>query len=95
MTHLLKGPRLWWSGLAVALVALVGVACAPASPAPQPSPAPHATAVAAPSAAPATAAATSAPGGSVELQAGVDAEGNFYRGDPNAPVRLVEYSDFQ
>jgi len=25
----------------------------------------------------------------------VDADGNFYRGDPNAPVKLVEFSDFQ
>ena len=26
---------------------------------------------------------------------GRDAEGNFYRGDPNAAVKLVDYSDFQ
>jgi hypothetical protein len=25
----------------------------------------------------------------------VDADGNFYRGDPKAAVKLVEYSDFQ
>jgi protein-disulfide isomerase len=29
------------------------------------------------------------------LETGVDAEGNFYRGDPNAPIRLVDFSDFQ
>jgi protein-disulfide isomerase len=30
-----------------------------------------------------------------QLQVGRDAEGNFYRGDPNAPVKLVDFSDFQ
>jgi hypothetical protein len=30
-----------------------------------------------------------------DLPAGVDAAGNFYRGDPNAAVKLVEFSDFQ
>jgi hypothetical protein len=25
----------------------------------------------------------------------VDANGNFYRGDPNATVKLIEFSDFQ
>ena len=29
------------------------------------------------------------------ISAGVDAQGNFYRGDPNAPVKFVEFSDFQ
>jgi len=29
------------------------------------------------------------------LQVGVDADGNFYRGDPNAPIKLVDFSDFQ
>ena len=29
------------------------------------------------------------------LPAGVDGEGNFYRGDPKAAVKLTEFSDFQ
>ena len=29
------------------------------------------------------------------LPMGVDADGNFYRGDPKAPVKLTEFSDFQ
>ena len=29
------------------------------------------------------------------LQVGLDADGNFYRGDPNAPIKLVDFSDFQ
>jgi protein-disulfide isomerase len=29
------------------------------------------------------------------LQVGVDADGNFYRGDPNAPIKLTDFSDFQ
>ena len=29
------------------------------------------------------------------LQVGVDADGNFYRGDPNAPIKLIDFSDFQ
>jgi len=30
-----------------------------------------------------------------DVPTGVDGAGNFYRGDPNAPVKLVEWSDFQ
>jgi len=30
-----------------------------------------------------------------DLPVGVDADGNFYRGDPKAPIRLVDFSDFQ
>lgn len=43
--------------------------------------------------APTTAAAK--PGKASEVPMGVDADGNFYRGDPKAPVKLTEYSDFQ
>jgi protein-disulfide isomerase len=58
------------------------------------------TAAAAPAKAPATSAPASteaAPkaSGTSNLQAGVDANGNFYRGDPNAAVKLIEFSDFQ
>jgi len=49
--------------------------------------------------APATQAATavSATAGSpnADVPMGIDANGDFYRGDPNAPVKLIEYSDFQ
>jgi protein-disulfide isomerase len=30
-----------------------------------------------------------------DLQTGVDANGNFYRGDPNAAIKLTEFSDYQ
>jgi len=30
-----------------------------------------------------------------DLPMGVDADGNFYRGDPKAPIKITEYSDFQ
>jgi hypothetical protein len=58
------------------------------------------TAAAAPTQAPATSAPASTEAapkatGTVDLPAGVDANGNFYRGDPNASVKLVEFSDFQ
>ncbi len=49
--------------------------------------------------APPTPTPTPAPGISqaelAQLQVGRDADGNFYRGDPNAPVKLVDFSDFQ
>jgi hypothetical protein len=79
---------------ALLLVAALAVgACAmpaPASP----------TAAVAPTQASATSApvpteAVSQPGGAVDLPAGVDANGNFYRGDPKAAVKLIEFSDFQ
>ena len=91
------GLRLLALAVALLVVALVGVACAPAAPA-----APAATAAPAPSpaSAPATTApvqtaAPQAPAGKLDLPVGVDADGNFYRGDPKAAVKLVEYSDFQ
>jgi protein-disulfide isomerase len=84
--------------LLLLVVALVGVACAPATPAE-----PNATAAPAPSAVPAAAETTApvqteapqAPAGKLDIPVGVDADGNFYRGDPKAAVKLVEYSDFQ
>jgi protein-disulfide isomerase len=84
--------------LLLLVVALVGVACAPAAPA-----ALNATAAPAPSAVPAAPATTApvqtaapqAPASKLDLPVGVDADGNFYRGDPKAAVKLVEYSDFQ
>jgi len=30
-----------------------------------------------------------------DLPVGVDADGNFYRGDPKAPIKLMDFSDFQ
>jgi protein-disulfide isomerase len=92
-------------GLTLALVALVGVACAPGAPAqPAPGQAAQPTAAAAANT-PATAPAAEkagpvAPGAArparpSNLPVGVDADGNFYRGDPKAPVKLVEFSDFQ
>jgi hypothetical protein len=79
---------------ALIVVTMVGAACAPAKPT-------GAGATAAPTQtaqpAPATSAPTVArPAARVsDLPAGVDAAGNFYRGDPNAAVKLVEFSDFQ
>jgi protein-disulfide isomerase len=79
---------------------------APAAPAATAAPASNAapTAAPAPTAAtqpPAAAAAQAAPTevkpgfDTSKLLVGVDAQGDFYRGDVNAPVKMVEYSDFQ
>jgi len=89
--------RAAWLVLALIVIALVGAGCAPATPAgpaatnaPTQTVAPPSTATTAPVAAPAQ------PGAAVnDLPAGVDADGNFYRGDPNATVKLIEFSDFQ
>jgi protein-disulfide isomerase len=83
--------------LALLAVALIGAACAPATlPAPTATSAP--TPVIAQPMAPTRPAATLAPvqqGKKIDLPMGVDADGNFYRGDLKAPVKLVEFSDFQ
>lgn len=71
---------------------LMAAACAPSTVAPLSTPAPGAAPA---TGAPATNAAAQPAGSGSDLQAGVDADGNFYRGDPNAAVKLTEYSDFQ
>ena len=71
-------------GLALCAVAWAGAACAPTTVAP--------AATSAPTSAPL--ATTTAPVRS-ELPVGMDSDGNFYRGDPKAPVKLIEFSDFQ
>ena len=35
------------------------------------------------------------PGKLASLPVGVDADGHFYRGDPNAAIKLTDFSDFQ
>jgi len=97
--------RLRLAGLALTLVVvtLSGVACVPAVPGmPAAGPtqaAPVTVAPAATSAQPAPnqaeATAVQPPAKHLDLPVGVDAAGNFYRGNINAPVKLVEYSDFQ
>lgn len=71
----------------------MGACAAPASQAPAAATAPAQAAPA--TSAPAQTPASSKPVASSNLPAGVDAEGNFYRGDPKATVKLVEFSDFQ
>ena len=87
------GLRLLALVLTLLAAALAIAACAPAAPtaAPAPSAAPAAPATTAP----VQTAAPQAPAGKLDLPVGVDADGNFYRGDPKAAVKLVEYSDFQ
>jgi len=80
--------------LALAVSGCVGVSAPVSTPAPQASsPAPAEQATQQPSAIPG--AATANPAVARDIPAGVDADGNFYRGDPNAAVKLVEWSDFQ
>jgi hypothetical protein len=91
-----RGPvRVFGLAALLLVVALAVGACVTPTPA-----APAATTAPATSAPAQTAPATSAPAAaepiaSSNLPAGVDAEGNFYRGDPNATVKLIEFSDFQ
>ena len=84
-------------GLMLLLVVFVGAACAPSTPAapPQDKPAATANAPAAEKAGPVAPGAAAKPSKASNLPMGVDADGNFYRGDPKAPVKLVEFSDFQ
>jgi protein-disulfide isomerase len=89
-------------GLAALLVVVmlaVGACAQPAPVGPAATTAPAQATAAPTSTAPATSAPTntpaSKPSAASNLPAGVNAEGDFYRGDPNAPVKLVEFSDFQ
>jgi protein-disulfide isomerase len=86
------GLRLLALALALCAAVLVSAACAPAAPTVAPTAAPIAPATSAPEP---TAASGSEPVAKVDVPVGVDADGNFYRGDPKAAVKLTEYSDFQ
>lgn len=105
MGRLSKRPRLsQMNALVLLAIVLIGAACAPATsvgPAATSAPAPAGAQPVAPTAAPAQPAANTPiaasqpPAKKADLPVGVDADGNFYRGDPKAPVKLVEFSDFQ
>ena len=89
-------------GLMLLLAVLVGAACAPSTPAApsqdkptQPAASAPTTAPAAEKAGPVAPGAAAKPSKASNLPMGVDADGNFYRGDPKAPVKLTEFSDFQ
>ncbi len=72
-------------------LALLAVACAPGTPPP-----PLSTATPVPPSRAATVTPGQPPAGPAsELPMGVDADGNFYRGDPAATVKIEEFSDFQ
>ncbi len=79
--------------LALLVTVLIAAACAPA-PAPAITQAPTVVVATAAPAAVATI-TVSQPGKKLNLPMGVDADGNFYRGDPKAPVKFVEFSDYQ
>ena len=90
--------RAIWLVLALIAIVVLGAGCAPTTPAPVAATsaptvaaAPPDTPTSVPVANPPATAATNL----ADVPVGVDADGNFYRGDPNAPVKLVEFSDFQ
>ncbi len=97
-----RGPAGLFGLAALLLIAtLVVAACAfpaPSTPAATAPPA-QATTAQQPTSAPTISAPAntpaSQPSGTTNLPVGVDADGNFYKGDLNAPVKLIEYSDFQ
>lgn len=93
MTQPHSRTRLHMAGLAVLAVMLLGTACAPSTPAAPLSTSAPPLATAAQAAQPA--ATQDAQAKPLDLPAGVDADGNFYLGDPDAPVKLMEFSDFQ
>lgn len=89
-----------WLPTVLLVFALALAACAPAAPgSPTTAPAGSAGQTPVPVAGPAkpggSTPAAAQPGKKLNLPVGVDADGNFYRGDPKAPVKFVEYSDFQ
>ena len=88
-------PRYAILALALIVIGLFASACAPAAPQATQAPQPAATVAPATSAPAPTAATGGEPAAKGEIPVGVDAEGNFYRGDPKAAVKLVEFSDFQ
>jgi len=97
-----RGPAgvLGLAALLLVVALAVGACVTPAPAAPTATTAPTQALTAPTQSAPATSAlaqtpASSKPSESSKLPAGVDAEGNFYRGDPKATVKLVEFSDFQ
>ena len=87
-----------FSCLGLLIVALIVAACSPQATS-------EPTATSNPTAKPAAATATSAPAATAEVivpsisggeaPMGFTEEGAPYRGNPNAPVTLLEYSDFQ
>ena len=80
--------------LALTVSGCVGISAPASTPGPQASlPTPAEQATQQPDAT--TGAAAANPGIAQDIPTGVDADGNFYRGDPNAAVKLVEWSDFQ
>ncbi len=81
-------------GLLLLALALFVAGCVGVS-APVPTPAPQAGTPAPAEQATQQPGATTAPAMAADVPVGVDAEGNFYRGNPNAAVKLVEWSDFQ
>ena len=87
--------------LALFAIVLIGAACAPATTDPVATSAPMPTVAqpVAPTVAPAqpvaNAPTAAQPSMKSALPVGVDADGNFYRGDPKAPVKFVDFSDFQ
>ncbi|MGC8782504.1 MAG: DsbA family protein, partial [Anaerolineae bacterium] len=84
----------------ILLLAVVLAACMPGPAARPAAPTAAPTAPPAPTAATTAAAVgptlpTASAGKARNVPTGVDAEGNFYRGNLDAPVKLVEFSDFQ
>jgi hypothetical protein len=92
-----------WQSLWLALLAvvLVGAACAAPTPTAAPVPTPGSAVTTVATKAPAQGPVAPTKVGAqpavktTNLPMGVDANGNFYRGDPKATVKLIEYSDFQ